>query len=381
MGVRMCLLLLVITFIQPGSASAQATIERLGDASAGAISQVAMTALGNRVVTAVRTGGGYLKLIAWQVTSGGEIERLGDATAGAIGEVAITSLSSMEGDRVVTAVRTGSGYLKLIVWQVTGQGQIERLGDATGNAIDQVAMASVGGNRVVTACRDAHSNLKLIAWDVSAQGQIQALGSAAAGAISQVAIVGLRAVGSDARMLTAVRTGSGYLKLIAWDVSAQGQIERKGDAAAGAISQVAMTFVTTLGFPPEAEVVVTAVRTSSGFLEPIAWYVDDYASGQVTRGASAVAEAISQVAASTVRPAFMPDMLVTAVATSSGLLRLIVWDVGTGDIMDSLGVADATPTISQVAVTNLAMQTRVVTAVRTNMGYLQLTVWEVKMSP
>jgi hypothetical protein len=44
------------------------TITRQGDASAGAISLVAITRAGtNRVVTAVRDGSGNLKLIAWEI--------------------------------------------------------------------------------------------------------------------------------------------------------------------------------------------------------------------------------------------------------------------------------------------------------------------------
>ena len=51
-----------------GTSSAQVTITRLGDASAGAVSLVAISNAGSsRVVTPVRDGAGDLKVIAWDL--------------------------------------------------------------------------------------------------------------------------------------------------------------------------------------------------------------------------------------------------------------------------------------------------------------------------
>lgn len=80
--------------------------------------------------------------------------------------------------RVVTAVRTKDGDLKLIVWQVESDGtftRIEAFGDAAG-PISLVRMTSTLSNDIyVTAVRDNNQNLKLITWRIDNQAQPETL--------------------------------------------------------------------------------------------------------------------------------------------------------------------------------------------------------------
>ena len=81
------------------------TIEHSHNASAGAIGALALTRLApDHVFTAVRDGSGNLKVIAWQVGSDGSLTRRGDASAGGVSQVAVTDWPA--GPGVVTAVRT-----------------------------------------------------------------------------------------------------------------------------------------------------------------------------------------------------------------------------------------------------------------------------------
>ena len=97
------------------------TITRLDDSGGTAkeASQIAISRFStSRYVTAVRTGSGRLKLIAWDVdTLSGEVTRTGDSEnqpAGHVSEVALVTPSN----RLVTAVRDGGGNLKVITWDM-----------------------------------------------------------------------------------------------------------------------------------------------------------------------------------------------------------------------------------------------------------------------
>ncbi len=150
---------------------------RLGDSDqlAGAISLVSASIIGglDRVVTAVRDGGGNLKLISWRVPQSGAITRLGDSDqlAGAISLVDIgPALGPLGTSGVATAVRDGGGNLKLIYWGVSTNGAITRLADSDqlAGAISLVDIISgIASFKVVTAVGDGGGNLKLIQWSAT----------------------------------------------------------------------------------------------------------------------------------------------------------------------------------------------------------------------
>lgn len=217
-------------------------LDRIGEHSAGPVSKIAMSRLPNAVgvVTAFRDGGGDLGLIAWETPSGGGITRHGDATAEAITDVAIATINDPF-DGVVTAARNSAGNLVLTTWEVTAAKQLIRRDDASAGAISKLAMSAVrvafNKELIVTAVRDGNNNLKLLAWEITSTGQIIPRGDVTGGAITDVAI----AADGSHQLVTAVRDSGGNLKLIAWEVSLTGTFEREGEIAAGAATHVALT--------------------------------------------------------------------------------------------------------------------------------------------
>jgi len=220
------------------------------------------------LVTAVRTGAGNLKLIAWEAKQGGPIKRLGDSGDQA-GKVKLIALSMPQRPPgipdapfiALTAVRTASGKLKLITWGISPDGtRIDRLGDSgdRAGAVTEIAIAET-----MTAVRTASGNLKLINWQISPDGKtIQRVGEHEAGEATKIAIARY----SPSRYVAAVRAGNGRLKLIAYDVSSTGTITRTGDSGnlAGAVSEIALA-------TPEHNNLVTAVRDGSRKLFVISW--------------------------------------------------------------------------------------------------------------
>ncbi len=147
---------------------------------AGKVQDLAIAAYAsNKVITAVKTEEGTLKLIPWRINDDGSITRLNgmndptfnNPNAGEVTEIAVTAYNFIVPDMnqyVVTAVRTAEGNLKLIAWGING-GDIVRLGDS-GNlagAATQIDVAWANNSqRIVTSLRDGDGDLRVIAWDV-----------------------------------------------------------------------------------------------------------------------------------------------------------------------------------------------------------------------
>jgi hypothetical protein len=265
-------------------------INRLKDSAnqAGKATQIAIQPVGTGteadLVTACRDGAGILKLISWNLQSGdGALTRLGDSQnkAGAISLVDMTGRLTVNRNIIVTAVRNASGDLLLISWRISPDGTtFDRLDDSGTQAgeVSEIAIAgSEGGPRAVTAVRDGGGDLLLISWDIAQDGTITRLDDSAndAGQATNIAIDGGGAPGfgnpSPNRYVTAVRTGSGNLRLIAWDVDpSTGDVARTGDSAdqAGAVSEVALV-------TRNSNKLVTAVRDGGGNLKIITWDMQD----------------------------------------------------------------------------------------------------------
>lgn len=255
-------------------------IEKLDEHVAGGVTEISLAFLTtSQFVTAVRLTNNKLKLIVWKILDGHLIDRRGEYTAGAITKVSAISTGALgNGSGLVTAVRLKSGgFLKLIAWWISNDGlTVERRGSAVGEAIIQVAIvhsgqyAEVGFTNVqdvvVTAVRDGDGNLKLISWWVSkdTQQDITRKDDAIAEAISKVAITRVSTPFHSDRLITSARLSDDTLKLTAWDVLSNGQITRQQDAFAGAITDLAANRVWS-------NYLVTAVRTVSGNLKLIAW--------------------------------------------------------------------------------------------------------------
>ncbi len=346
------------------------TFTRIDDSGsdAGAATLITLQELGFFSLTAVRTQAGNLKLINWQ-TGGPTVSRGPDSgeQAGAVSAIAVTRVRN----RTITAVRDGGGNLMLISWDDgLGTGPITRLDDSEGQAgaVSVIAVHPVPGSNadLVTAVRTGAGKLKLITWQVSLGGQLTRLGDSGEQA-GEVSLIKVASVSQRSGIVvTAVRTASGTLKLITWSISGDGKtIQRLGDSGsqAGAVSEIAMAGG------------VTAVRTASGTLQLISWGISGNGTTIQRLGDSgSQAGEATQIAVSR----SSATRFVTAVRAGNGALKLISFDVDpagpinrTGDSGSQAGavseVALATPSSNQLT-----------TAVRDGSGRLKIITWRME---
>ena len=241
---------------------------RRADVSAGPIAHLAMTTMGStKIVTAVRDASSNLKLIVWNISpSGNSIERLGQATAGPIADVAVTEAKNFSG--VITAVRGHTGDLKVIPWRISPDGRtITRGTDAEAGFVgSQISVVGIQQAAVV-AVRDAQGKLRIIAFELSSKGDIVARrDTEVAGEISAVDIDTTPQSGSN--VVTTVRDASGFLRLIAWSCDPRGNNLRRGSASdAGNVG--AFSAVGARSF--DTDILLTAMKDGQGELKLIYW--------------------------------------------------------------------------------------------------------------
>jgi len=347
------------------------TFTRVGDSGslAGAATDIAIEELGFYSLTAVKTGSGILKLINWGTGGPASVSRTGDSDdqAGEVSGIAVTRNRNL----TVTAVRDGSSDLLLISWNdSTGSGNIARLHDTHGQAGEASLIAIKPGPSktaadLITAVRTGAGNLKLISWQLDGStGKITRLGDSG----DQAGEVGLIALSlQDNFMVTAVRTGSGNLKLISWGVAEDGKsITRLGDSGsqAGAVSEIAMAGM------------VTAVRAGNGKLKLISWSLSPDGT-QIHR----LNDSDDQAGAATCicLSRFSATRYVAAVRAGNGSLKLIAFDIDpvsgavsrTGDSDDLAGA------VSEVSLAT-PESNNMTTAVRAGNGSLKLISWRMK---
>lgn len=249
-------------------------ITKMGDRIDGPISEVALARMPNTngVLAAVRDGSGQLLVIAYRTTNSLGFTREGQDSGGAISEVDVARVTLGRGPSetssftgAVTAVRTDTGALKLIAFDVTGSYAVVRKGAATGAAASKVKITAVnvgGRELLVTAARDASGNLSLRSWQIDADGDLHALKSAAADGITDVTLSA-----TPGHVITQVRTASGDLRMIAWEVAADGSMSRIGTGLAGSAGAMA---ITDSYLDASRRFVTSAVATDAG-IKTIAW--------------------------------------------------------------------------------------------------------------
>lgn len=370
-------------------------IKELAGGAAGPIkSGIALQVLSSsEVLTAVRTEDGDLKLIGWHTSKGEKITRAASAEAGEVSEIAMTMVVRRQNPpqspirRAVTAVRDGSGRLKLISWDIAPNLEsITRLKDSGTDAgaatnitiVSGVTSAVTLAPVVLTAVRAANGDLKLITWRLHADGSFERLADSEekmhqAGEVSRIATCLIR----TNQLLTAVRAGNGDLKLILWQVNDDGEaIIRTADSEqdvhqAGAVGEIAMVR-TPFG-------VLTAVQTSSGNLKVIPWQISP--PSIISRvpdddeGGTASALAITEV--SVKRP--ITPIYVASMRSGSGHLKLIAFDASisgigrTGELSTQLR-AEQTTIASFGGIAGFG-DGRVVTA--SHHGFLEVNTWDV----
>jgi hypothetical protein len=350
---------------------------RRTSASAGAVSGTDTLFLSsNRAVTSVIDGSGELLLISWELVGVDELQRDEEIGAGAAKEARIVEVAE---NYVLAAVRTQTDDLKMIGYYVDAFGAFDRIGEYTAGKISALGLAVTNATdrKAVTAVREQNGNLKLIAWDIGFNGGtpfVDRLGSASAGAVSALAV-------SDARnfhgVFTAVREGGNTLKVIPWKLSSDGMVFTRGtDATAGTVG-------TTLAIAPLASGVVAGVKDSQNNLRLISWTATS--SGNMsTRRDEVVGGTVSEI-----RMIDTPNAasnLTVAVRDGSGEMNLIGFVVnnnGTDLRRTGSSKAGAATKISLHGVSRsypgLDPRDMVLTALRTGSGDLKLITWDTNL--
>ncbi|RKG56266.1 M23 family metallopeptidase [Corallococcus sp. AB011P] len=358
---------------------------RRGDITGDPALEVAMAASGSMVVTATRDVTGRLALNSWQLSPGGDFTKLHDASAGAATSIAMAHPGSSSTRDVVTALRDGSGNLKLIAWRVASNGSIERKGEAGGDAdATEINLAALPeGLGVVSAFRDSTGHLKVSTWETSAtQDTVTRRSNGFGEEATKVALTPIlngRVDGDVNRftgVVTAVRTPSGNLSLTAWEITPQKTLIQRGTHLAGAVTDVSISTV-TIGNSVR-DMVVASVRLTNGVLRNISFDVS--AAGQFVRRDHEDGEAILEVGSARVGA----QHLVTPVRDTAGNLRVYTWDVDLEGKVHRSGKERAGAIVSGLAATPTTVGTRfVITAVRlttgTGGGDLRLIAWDANL--
>lgn len=226
-------------------------------ATAGTATNIKIVALTASVfITACRAGNGRLKLISWRLNADGSFNRIGDSEAPVTvstvsNEVSLVILREIVGgDRqLIAAVRNSSGKIKVIAWNVTSQGVLSSslgIGGLTGPADISLrtvrAVKDVTFGRIVSSGRDADGNLRLISWQVEGDGSaVTALkiSGPQGPAIADNALLCL----PNGKIVSAVRiSANNRLKLSGWKMDAAGNFAftDQSEQQPGSVSRVTL---------------------------------------------------------------------------------------------------------------------------------------------
>lgn len=250
---------------------------RVGDYTAGKIKalDLAVTNQADRkAVTAVREQNGNLKLIAWDLAFQGgvpSVKRLGSASAGAVSALALSHARNFHG--VFTAVREAGNTLKVIPWKLSSDGMVFTRGtDATAGTVGTTLAVAPLSSGVVAAVKDSQNKLRLISWTVTASGNMSTRrDEVVGGGVSEIRMIGTPNAGSN--LTVAVRDTSGDMNLIGFVVNSNGtSLRRVGSTKAGAATKISLHGVSRSypGLDPR-DMVLTSMRDSAGDLKLITW--------------------------------------------------------------------------------------------------------------
>ena len=357
-------------------AEAGAAILRQGDSGhqAGIVSDIATTYSYSygQTITAVRTAAGTLKLVGWQVNGNGSVTRTGDSgdQAGQASQIDIAA-----GRLIVTAVRAANGHLKLISWSVGSDGNINRRGDSGDQAgtASLVKIMQLHSNIFVTAVRTTEGRLRLISWQLTSDGSLHRLDDSGneAGAVSEIALSG-ESINNRRHIITSVRDSQGNLKLIAWEVSPRGVITRRGDSGNQA-GNARMVQAAKAG-----EYTVTSVQTATGDLKLISWLISQNPNGSINIArVDDSGDQAGQIQGNALLQ--RPDGAVSAVRTASGDLKLIRWQITHAGAIARTGDSGhqaESATLINISANHNGGQAPIITAVRTAQNTLKLITWD-----
>lgn len=317
-------------------------------------------------------------LVSYKPSPSYSISRRATGTAG---EISAFDVALVRFGRIVTAVRDGTGDLRVIAWDIQKSGnEIVRRGSADAGKVSAVALCSLGMNMVATAVRDGGHELTVILWRVEENGVVTRLQSAPmAGQITDVACCIARYTLNSNSFVTAVRTVSGALKLDAWDVFADGSIKHTTSADAGTINipqqglPIPRIAMSNIG----AQSVATYVRDASGGLKAILWKYDG--ASLMRLGSSDLEESpVGAISAC----GLARDRAMAAVQDADKRLKLVAYRFpGDGRHIEQSGMATARipKSIHDVSVCRMGTE-MVATAVRDGANHLSVILWQVTAS-
>lgn len=287
----------------------------------------------NGYVTAIGDSDGNLKLTTWAIPASGQtITRMSDSGNQALAIKHMPSIARVDANEVVTATVGYDERITLIRWGVAPDLRFTARGGDSGNAGPQsntpAFVVGLHTGLVAVAYVTEEERLRIQLYRLTSGLQGAPVVAANSGNFADKIKGTLRLTRLHNNLLaTAVCTQSDRLKVILWHYSADGSlIARRGatnDEEAEPITATPdIAFLQTGQF-------VTVVRTQSGGLKLIRWrYSDEGAT--VTKvddtGPVDQTDEIASVPSLVVRNQPSQDhWLTTAIRTSSGYLQLIAW--------------------------------------------------------
>ncbi|MGE0885330.1 MAG: hypothetical protein AB7P14_17430 [Blastocatellales bacterium] len=348
-------------------------IRRGGAASAGAVSEIDLTLLrADRVVTAVRDGSGELALIVWDIEQdASKVTRRGTASAGAVGRIAVCGLGL---NMVATAICDSTNKLKVITWRVQENGDVTRLEEAaTDGEISDVAASLIASNVMATAVQTASGVLRLDIWKVNADGTIRHVTTGSSDGKINVPKTGLStprlqisSIG-ETSILTYIRDEGHDLKTILWRYG-NGELERRGH-----VSLNTPSVGDIVGRQVAREVALAAIQDKVGNLKVVAYRCPE--DGKfIEQGGMGNAGAVADVSICRLGT----QMAVTGVKDGAGHLKPILWQVtNNGGYVVRLDSAKSEERFSRLAMCQ-TNRDQFATALRDGDGNLKVIAWRVE---
>lgn len=329
-----------------------------------------------RMFVATVSNGNLAVRVLEQNADGSELNSLSSAAGpSADGGVSVTGIRET---RAVTAHSTG-GAVRLVLWNIAADGSpVSMLDDLQLPGLTAGKVVKLSSQRVALLARTSAGKLSLTIHEWSNAGQFPAgnIGSASGGSIGAFDMVRLSAT----RLVTAVQTLSDGLKVIVWDIGIGGD---PGDLSTGSLSLTRVGEAEGLGTISELALaakdgvqIATAVRTSDGLVKLIVWDVVE--SGAVLRRGEMTGEEGTGISVAF----FKTKTYAVVYRTPAGKLRIVAWEASQDENTQDISIAqtyqrDTDGTTSFFAITLVpSEQPTLVTALCTQTGVLKVILWQ-----
>ena len=292
-------------------------VDHLGESTGPSVRDFALAAVGTeQFVAATRTVDNELNLSVWTVNGQGAPLLSGETTVSGVKQVRVVAITKQ---RVVTAIKLTDDRFRLMTWEIPANGAPNMLAQDTAGRVrdfDMVSAANASSPRVVAGVRTDNHSLKLIAWEIAGNGALSRVGEISrVGYIHGVKVAAL----TDSRLAVAVRTAENALNVMAFDISNANDFTKLDDDEAGVTDIMALSRIGPSGF-------AVVVRSQNSALKVITWVIDG---GQLVRRDSDTAGPTSGLAATNLiyGSDTFNSILFVAARTAQSTLKIIPWNV------------------------------------------------------